>query len=451
MMPSPGPRKNFKANYLRSRVVESSDSELDEKPGNRRQSTHSIRLSQTTESLRISQVTQEEETQPDASWKTRTYHSLTKQTSSMVVEVDSDSTTDDAVLVFDEPKSARKPIPKQKSKAKVFTTVSVEGTKARVTFSSSSNELFEPDAPDVDTDTEPTPNPPAPRAKNPSPKKKLARTPRVTNKKRKQDQQEELRSYAQTLFAEINRTVFQQQLPEDTKLNWNKRLLTTAGRAKWHRSKEGVQTAEIELAEKILTSSERIRNTLSHEMCHLASWIMDKEIKEAHGKFWKAWTRRVMQKYPDIDISTRHDYNIEHPYKWKCAKCDKIYGRFSKSIKPDECLCGACREGRLIPQFTTNPRAPKTPKMSRMAATKAQDSPFTPTTCGPLSTPSTSAVGEVICISSGSENNEDVQVPARPYHSKASICEIPGGDDDSDSEIEILATTFRTATIDDLD
>lgn len=42
-------------------------------------------------------------------------------------------------------------------------------------------------------------------------------------------------------------------------------------------------------------------------------------------------------------------------------------------------------------------------------------------------------------------------MPARPHHSKASICEIPGGDDDSNSEIEILATTFRTATIDDLD
>lgn len=84
-------------------------------------------------------------------------------------------------------------------------------------------------------------------------------------------------------------------------------------------------------------------------------------------------------------------------------------------------VCGACREGRLIPQFTTNPRVPKTPKMSRMAATKAQgmnelyaqpqppdraptDSPFTPTMGGPLSTPSTPAVGKVICISSGSES-----------------------------------------------
>lgn len=57
----------------------------------------------------------------------------------------------------------------------------------------------------------------------------------MTKKKCKQEQQDKLRDYAQTLFAELNRTVFKQQLPEDTKLNWNKRLLTTAGRAKWHR------------------------------------------------------------------------------------------------------------------------------------------------------------------------------------------------------------------------
>lgn len=76
-----------------------------------------------------------------------------------------------------------------------------------------------------------------------------------------------------------------------------------------HRSKEGVQTTEIELATKILDSeglfsviaslerwtgvspivAERIQNTLSHEMCHLASWIIDGDPKEGHGKIWKAW------------------------------------------------------------------------------------------------------------------------------------------------------------------
>jgi len=42
-------------------------------------------------------------------------------------------------------------------------------------------------------------------------------------------------SYAQELFDELNKSVFGNGLPENTKLNWNKRLLTTAGKAKYRR------------------------------------------------------------------------------------------------------------------------------------------------------------------------------------------------------------------------
>jgi len=159
-----------------------------------------------------------------------------------------------------------------------------------------------------------------------------------------------------------------------SKLHWNKRLLTTAGRAKWHRSRDGVQTTEIELAEKILDCNERIRNTLSHEMCHLATWIIDKDIKQGHGKLFKIWASKVMKSHPEINISTRHNYEISHPYQWKCQKCAKIYGRFSKSIRPDECVCGVCKEGKLFPLFGDE-KTPNTLKMSRMAASKSQGSP----------------------------------------------------------------------------
>ncbi len=35
--------------------------------------------------------------------------------------------------------------------------------------------------------------------------------------------------------------------------------------------------------------SERIRNTLSHEMCHLATWVIDQKINEHHGNIFKKW------------------------------------------------------------------------------------------------------------------------------------------------------------------
>lgn len=150
------------------------------------------------------------------------------------------------------------------------------------------------------------------------------KTPHTPKKSQAEVEQAQREQYATTLFAELNRVLFKDGLPKETKLIWSKRLLTTAGRAKWHRSvnsmatqtfrfvliirrsRDGVQTTEIALATKILDSeglyclerrsinalpivAERIRNTLSHEMCHLASWIISGDPKEGHGKIWKAW------------------------------------------------------------------------------------------------------------------------------------------------------------------
>ncbi|KAG6918674.1 hypothetical protein DXG01_012491 [Tephrocybe rancida] len=196
-------------------------------------------------------------------------------------------------------------------------------------------------------------------------------TPRISKKAQAAAEQERRELYARKLFDELNHTVFGDKLPKETKLNWSKRLLTTAGRAKWHR--DGIQTTEIELAEKILDCDERIRNTLSHEMCHLASWIIDASPKEVHGRIFKAWSDKIMRKRPEIEITTRHDYEIGFKFNWKCLKCAKTYGRHSKSIDVTKVVCGACREGRLAALFET--RAARTPKTSKQAAAKPQDSP----------------------------------------------------------------------------
>jgi hypothetical protein len=51
----------------------------------------------------------------------------------------------------------------------------------------------------------------------------------------KAEEQIRREKYAAQLFEELNSTIFNNGLPIETKLNWNKRLLTTAGRAKWYR------------------------------------------------------------------------------------------------------------------------------------------------------------------------------------------------------------------------
>jgi predicted SprT family Zn-dependent metalloprotease len=61
----------------------------------------------------------------------------------------------------------------------------------------------------------------------------------------------------------------------------------------------------IELATKILDCKERIRNTLSHEMCHLACWIINQDPKEGHGKIWKSWWVTIFWvwgTYPEDDL-----------------------------------------------------------------------------------------------------------------------------------------------------
>ena len=59
--------------------------------------------------------------------------------------------------------------------------------------------------------------------------------PRMTKAALARLEQQRRREYAATLFRELNDTVFGGGLPAGTELQWNKRLLTTAGRAHWRR------------------------------------------------------------------------------------------------------------------------------------------------------------------------------------------------------------------------
>ena len=72
----------------------------------------------------------------------------------------------------------------------------------------------------------------APKSKPPP------RTPggkRLTKAALARAEQQRRRAYAAALFAELNAGVFGGALPAGTELVWNKRLLTTAGRAHWRR------------------------------------------------------------------------------------------------------------------------------------------------------------------------------------------------------------------------
>ena len=91
------------------------------------------------------------------------------------------------------------------------------------------------------------------------------------------------------------------------KIIWNKKLRTTAGYC-CYLGALGARSARIELSTKVVDSygryesfgkilqmkfhfpiADRIRDTLIHEMCHAATWIIDGIKGGGHGRKWRAW------------------------------------------------------------------------------------------------------------------------------------------------------------------
>lgn len=97
---------------------------------------------------------------------------------------------------------------------------------------------------------------------------------------------------ATKLFNLYNEKIFNNSIPNDTLLEWNERMRGTAGfcycRKITRRTGIVERTVRITLATKILDSADRLRDTLVHEMCHAATWVVN-EVSDGHGQFWKAW------------------------------------------------------------------------------------------------------------------------------------------------------------------
>lgn len=148
-----------------------------------------------------------------------------------------------------------------------------------------------------------------------------------------------LESYASQFFKEISETVFHNLFGPETRLEWSNRLTRTAGKAHYSRHLDGSEESRIELSAKVVDREERVRTTLSHEMCHLAAWRFDGNRDGGHGPEWTEWARKVMLRYPGIKITPTHSYEIEYPFLWKCTVCGKSYGRWQNSISTANKVC----------------------------------------------------------------------------------------------------------------
>lgn len=142
------------------------------------------------------------------------------------------------------------------------------------------------------------------------------------------------------LFKLYNENVFDGKLSE-VPTKWNKKLLNTAGRCNNSR-RSGVRQSQIDLSDKVLTSADRLRCTLIHEMCHAATWIINGE--NGHGARWKSWAAKANQIFPELPkINVCHDYTIEYRYTYQCISCKAKYQAHSKSKKVENIRCSICR------------------------------------------------------------------------------------------------------------
>lgn len=135
-------------------------------------------------------------------------------------------------------------------------------------------------------------------------------------------------------FNEFNKLAFNNEIPKDLLIIWNKRLTKTAGYTKMKRNNlsDIPRTALIELSTKVVDDEERLKQTLVHELCHVAAWLIDGVSEPAHGdEFWK-WAKHAEQTIPGIKVTRCHTYEINAPYKFICTNedCQKVYSRHSK-------------------------------------------------------------------------------------------------------------------------
>ncbi|XP_075699584.1 germ cell nuclear acidic protein-like [Rhinoderma darwinii] len=150
------------------------------------------------------------------------------------------------------------------------------------------------------------------------------------------------------LYEFYNQSVFDNQLPEHMDISWNKRLRKTCGRTGFLNN-NGDRSAIIQLSDKVCDSAERVKNTLIHEMCHAACWIIDGRAEDCHGRLWKFYCEEANLAHPELPpITQHHDYEIHYPVVYECSGCQFRVGRWTESLDTERFLCGSCHNKMVL-------------------------------------------------------------------------------------------------------
>ncbi|XP_031645516.1 acidic repeat-containing protein isoform X6 [Oncorhynchus kisutch] len=160
------------------------------------------------------------------------------------------------------------------------------------------------------------------------------------------------------LYRLYNTSVFDSKLPSNMSVSWNNKMRKTAGYCVTGQERGGGNRyARIQLSEKVCDSADRLRDTLVHEMCHAATWLIN-SVRDGHGPFWKLYARKATLAHPELPVVTRcHSYDINYKYQYQCSRCKNTLGRHSKSLDTQRFVCALCT-GQLVLLTPAKPRAP---------------------------------------------------------------------------------------------
>jgi predicted SprT family Zn-dependent metalloprotease len=137
----------------------------------------------------------------------------------------------------------------------------------------------------------------------------------------------------------FNKEVFEHKLPATMDIRWNSHFTTTAGRF-CGRLQSNRRVGYIELSSKIITNQARLHETLAHEMCHAATWIIDNYFQDNHADVFMKYASKCKLRV-HVTVTKYHTFDLEFKYVYRCGSCGYEMKRMRNTLGSGH-LCGKC-------------------------------------------------------------------------------------------------------------
>ncbi|XP_043314186.1 acidic repeat-containing protein isoform X2 [Cervus elaphus] len=173
----------------------------------------------------------------------------------------------------------------------------------------------------------------------------------------------------QKIYSLLNSSVFDQKMPEKIEIGWSKKMLRSAGLCTTGKLRypKRQRYAKIQISLKVCDSADRLRDTLIHEVCHAASWLLD-GIRDSHGDMWRYYARKSNMVHPELPKVTRcHNYKINYKIYYECTQCKSRVGRYSRSLDTTRFICAKCKGSLVLLPLTRKDGTPIQPHVRPFA------------------------------------------------------------------------------------